>query len=75
MKNVFTRLGRPPKGAMPYAGKLSSGERQGNSPMAKLDTAIPGSAFRGGGKVNGCAPMPSYHDDPAMRKGGPTRRR
>lgn len=68
-RNVFTRLGRPPKIAEPPAIKLPSGERQGRSPLAGLDTAIPARAFPRGQK------MASYHDDPAFNRGGTTGRR
>lgn len=66
MKNVFTRIGRPPKINLPPKVKLPSGERQGHSPTSGLDTAIPGRAFPRNGR------MPSWHDDPALCRGGPT---
>jgi len=74
-RNVFTRLGRPPKTTVAKAPTLASGERQGQSPMAGLDTAVPAAAFNRGGKTFGCSPMPKHHDDPSFCQGGPTRRR
>lgn len=68
-KNVFTRIGRPPKMATPPKVKLASGERQGSTPTAMLDTAIPASAFPRG------QAMPKYHDDPAFNSGGSVKRR
>lgn len=71
-RNVGTRLGRPPKQTMPASFKMASGERQGQSPTAGLDTAIPAAAFNRGGRTYGCAPMPKHHDDPAFCQGGST---
>ena len=69
-RNVFTRLGRPPKTTMPKNPMTSSGERQAPGPMDGLDTAIPAAAFNRGGKTFGCSPMPKHHDDPAFCSGG-----
>lgn len=64
-RNPGTRIGRPPKMAMPSKMKMPSGERQGQSPMDGYDSAIPGGAFPRG------MAMPQHHDDPSMlRKGG-----
>jgi len=68
-KNVFTRIGRPPKMSAPAKTKLPSGERQGASPTQMLDTAIPARAFPRGQS------MPKYHDDPAFCGGGNVKRR
>ncbi len=68
-RNPFTRVGRPPKMTPPPKIKLPSGERQGASPTAMLDTAIPARAFPRG------QAMPRYHDDPAFNCGGPVKRR
>lgn len=72
-RNVFTRLGRPPKMTAPATMRLPSGERQGLNPTAMLDTAIPARAFSKGGTTHGCAPMPKHHDDPAFCRGGSKR--
>jgi hypothetical protein len=74
-RNVFTRLGRPPKTTIPKAAALASGEPQGASPMQGLDTAIPAAAFNRGGQTYGCKPMPKYHPDPGFCAGGSTKRR
>jgi len=74
-RNIFTRLGRPPKMTAPASMRLPSGEKQGMNPTAMLDTAIPARAFSKGGTTHGCAPMPRHHDDPAFCRGGPTKRR
>ena len=63
-KNVFTRIGRPPKPDMPATTRLSSGERQGRAPTDGLTTALPASAFPRGQR------MPRYHDDPKFCGGG-----
>lgn len=68
-KNVFTRIGRPPKMSAPAKVALASGERQGVSPTSMLDTAIPARAFPRSQK------MPKYHDDPKFYCGGPVKRR
>ena len=72
-RNVFTRLGRPPKSTVPAPMRLASGERQGLSPTMGLDTAIPARAFSKGGTTHGCAPMPKHHDDPSFCRGGSKR--
>lgn len=71
MRNPGTRLGRPPTPKMPAKGAKSSiGEPMAPGPMDGLDTAMPGAAFKRGGSVMGCSPMPYHHDDPKMCKGG-----
>lgn len=67
-KNVFTRIGRPPKISAPPAIKLPSGERQGASPTSTLDTAVPARAFPRSQS------MPRYHDDPSFFGGSQKRR-
>lgn len=52
-KNPMTRIGRPP--AMKMKGSPMAG------PMAGLDPAVPGAAFKYGGPV-------AHHDDPRMAK-------
>jgi len=72
-RNVFTRMGRPPhpKKSAPSFGDTSRNPAQG--PMDGLDTAIPGAAFRRGGSVDGCKPMPKYHPDKGFCGGGKVR--
>ncbi len=65
-KNVFTRIGRPPKVNLPPRVKLPSGERQGRAPTDGLDTALPARAFPRNGRMAG------WHDDPAFCRGGST---
>lgn len=67
-RNPGTRIGRPPKLALPQRQLLASGERQGYAPTDKLDTAVPGRAFPRNGT------MPRHHDDPAFCRGGQKRR-
>jgi hypothetical protein len=62
-RNPGTRLGRPPTIKPITAPRTSTGEKQGLGPSEMLDTAIPGAAFKRGGKV-----MPHHHDDPAYKR-------
>lgn len=78
-KNPFTRLGRPPKSAFgsvrPRKAKavgVASGfaAAPGSAPTDGMDFAVPGSAFRHGGAVNGHRCMPQHHDDARLCRGG-----
>lgn len=70
----------PAKGGMKGAAKSAMkapmlDPMQSPSPMDSFDSATPAAAFKRGGTVNGCSPMPKYHPDPGFCGGGSTRRR
>lgn len=57
---------RPTMGPGAGAG-LSGMPGTGAGPMQGLQAAVPGAAFRRGGKVDGYAKMARHHDDASMR--------
>lgn len=65
-KNVFSRVGRPPGTGVKKAPKSAA---LSAAPMAGLDLAVPGAAFRKGGSVGGYARTKSHHDDGCLDKG------
>lgn len=88
-RNPFVKMGRPAGGGFgaparkprgsgapglampPPGGPLGAPGAPG--PTAGFNPAIPSSAFKKGGAVNGHTLMPHYHDDPNYCKGGKTK--